>query len=58
MFNLTLIFLVIAITAGFFGFGGTSVAVAGFAKIVFYVFIIISAVMLIAYIVRKIKKRP
>ena len=58
MFNLSLIFLVIAITAGIFGFGGISVAVAGIAKKVFYVFIIISTVMLIAYMVRRLERRP
>jgi uncharacterized membrane protein YtjA (UPF0391 family) len=58
MFNLSLIFLVIAITAAIFGFGGISVAAAGIAKIVFYVFITISTVMLIARIVRKLERRP
>ena len=57
MFNLSLIFLVIAITAAIFGFGGISVAAAGIAKIVFYVFITISTVMLIARIVRKLERR-
>jgi uncharacterized membrane protein YtjA (UPF0391 family) len=58
MFNLSLIFLVIAITAAIFGFGGITVAAAGIAKIVFYVFITISTVMLIARIVRKLERRP
>ena len=58
MFNLSLIFLVIAITAAIFGFGGISVAAAGIAKKVFYVFITISATMLIARIVSKLERRP
>ena len=57
MLNLSLIFLVIAITAGIFGFSGISVAAAGIAKIVFYIFITIFAVMLIAGLVRKIETR-
>ena len=58
MLNLSLIFLAIAITAAIFGFGGISVAAAGIAKIVFYVFITISTVMLVALIVRKLDRRP
>jgi len=35
----TVIFLIVAIIAGVFGFGGVSSAAAGFAKILFFIFI-------------------
>ena len=37
----TLIFLVIALIAGVFGFGGIYAASAGIAKILFFVFIVL-----------------
>jgi uncharacterized membrane protein YtjA (UPF0391 family) len=57
LLNLSLIFLVIAFTAGIFGFGGISVAATGIAKMVFYIFIAIFAVLLITGLVRKIETR-
>ena len=41
MVGWALTFLVIAIIAGVFGFGGIAVASAGIAKIIFYVFLVL-----------------
>jgi uncharacterized membrane protein YtjA (UPF0391 family) len=39
MLGWALTFLIIAIVAGVFGFGGVAVAAAGIAKIIFYIFL-------------------
>lgn len=44
----SVVFLVIAIIAAAFGFGGISAAAAGFAKILFFIFIIAFIISLIA----------
>jgi uncharacterized membrane protein YtjA (UPF0391 family) len=49
----TLIFLVIALVAGLFGFGGIAVASAGIAKILFAIFLVLFVVSLIFGVVRK-----
>jgi len=43
-----MVFLVIALVAGLFGFGGIYVAAAGIAKILFFVFLVLFIVSLIA----------
>jgi uncharacterized membrane protein YtjA (UPF0391 family) len=43
----TLIFLVIALVAGLFGFGGIASASAGIAKILFAIFLVLFLVSLI-----------
>lgn len=43
----TLVFLVIALVAGLFGFGGIATASAGIAKILFGVFIVLFLVSLV-----------
>jgi uncharacterized membrane protein YtjA (UPF0391 family) len=53
MLRWAVIFLVIAIIAGVFGFAGIMVAAAGIAKILFYLFLILFAVSLISGLVRK-----
>ena len=45
-------FLVVAIIAAFLGFGGIAVASAGIAKMIFFVFLVLFAVTLIASLVR------
>jgi uncharacterized membrane protein YtjA (UPF0391 family) len=47
MLRWALIFLVVAIIAGIFGFAGVMVAAAGIAKLLFYVFIILFLVSLL-----------
>ena len=41
------VFLVVAIVAGIFGFGGIYMAAAGIAKILFFVFLVVFLVSLI-----------
>ena len=55
MLRWTLTFLVIAIIAGIFGFTGISDAAAGFAKIIFFVFLVllIGALILGGSLVKK-----
>ena len=43
-----LVFLVIALVAGVLGFGGVYVAAAGIAKILFFIFLVLFIVSLIA----------
>jgi uncharacterized membrane protein YtjA (UPF0391 family) len=52
MLRWALVFLVVAIVAGIFGFGGIMVAAAGIAKILFYLFLILFAVSLVAGLAR------
>ena len=53
MLRWTVIFLVIAIVAGIFGFAGIMVAAAGIAKLIFYLFLILFLITLIASTVNK-----
>jgi uncharacterized membrane protein YtjA (UPF0391 family) len=48
MLQWALAFLILALVAAFFGFAGVAAASAGVAKILFYVFVIIFAVTLLA----------
>jgi len=47
MLHWTVIFLLIAIVAAVFGFGGIAVAAAGIAKLLFFVFLVLFLVSLI-----------
>ena len=47
MLNWTLSFLVIAIVAGILGFGGIAATAVDMAKIVFFVFLVLTAVSLL-----------
>lgn len=51
MLNLAITFLVIALIAALFGFGGIAAASAGIAKIVFFVFIALFLISAIAHAV-------
>jgi uncharacterized membrane protein YtjA (UPF0391 family) len=48
MLQWALAFLILTLVAAFFGFAGVAVASAGIAKILFYIFVIIFAVTLLA----------
>ncbi len=48
MLRWALIFLVVAIIAGVFGFAGVMVAAAGIAKLLFYLFLVLFLVSLIS----------
>jgi len=52
MLRYALIFLVIAIIAGIFGFGGIAVASSGIAKILFGIFIVLFLIGLIMHLSR------
>jgi uncharacterized membrane protein YtjA (UPF0391 family) len=54
MLYYALVFLLIAILAGFFGFGGIAIVSAGIAKILFFVFIVLFLVSLITHVSRRI----
>ena len=53
MLGWTLTFLIIAVIAAAFGFGGIAVAAAGIAKILFYIFLILFLVSLVGSLVRR-----
>ena len=48
MLKLALFFLVVSLVAALFGFTGISMAAAGIAKILFFIFIVIFVILLIA----------
>lgn len=52
MLYYALVFLVIAIVAGLLGFGAIAFAAAGVAKILFFVFVILFFVSLVAHLGR------
>jgi uncharacterized membrane protein YtjA (UPF0391 family) len=54
MLGWALTFLVIALIAAVFGFGGIAVASAGIAKLLFFVFLVLFAVSLIASLFRTV----
>lgn len=48
MLRWAIIFFIISIVAAVFGFGGIATAAAGIAKLLFYLFLAIAVVMLVA----------
>jgi uncharacterized membrane protein YtjA (UPF0391 family) len=48
----TLIFLVVALVAGLFGFGGIASASAGIAKVLFAIFLVLFLVSLVFGVIR------
>jgi uncharacterized membrane protein YtjA (UPF0391 family) len=54
MLGWALTFLVVALIAAVFGFGGIAVASAGIAKLLFFVFLVLFAVSLIASLFRSV----
>ena len=53
MLHYAIVFLVIALIAAVFGFGGIAASAVGIAKILFFVFLIMAAVTFLAGIVKK-----
>ena len=51
MLTWTLIFLVVALVAAAFGFGGISATAGGIAKVLFFIFIVLFLASLVAQIV-------
>lgn len=54
MLYYALIFLVVALVAALFGFGGVAVAAAGIAKILFFIFLVFFVVSLIMHLGRRV----
>jgi uncharacterized membrane protein YtjA (UPF0391 family) len=54
MLYYALVFLLIAVVAAVFGFGGVAIASAGIAKILFFVFVVLFLVSLITHMSRRV----
>jgi len=54
MIRWALTFFIIALVAALFGFGGIAVAAAGMAKILFFIFVILSLVALLGGLMRRV----
>jgi uncharacterized membrane protein YtjA (UPF0391 family) len=54
MLYYALVFLLIALLAAVFGFGGVAIVSAGIAKILFFVFIVLFLVSLITHVSRRV----
>jgi uncharacterized membrane protein YtjA (UPF0391 family) len=54
MLNWALTFFIVALLAALFGFTGIAVAAAGVAKILFFIFIVLFLVSLLAHVSRRI----
>jgi uncharacterized membrane protein YtjA (UPF0391 family) len=52
MLNWALGFLVIAVIAAVFGFGGIAGTAVGFAKILFFVFLVLFAISMVSHLFR------
>jgi uncharacterized membrane protein YtjA (UPF0391 family) len=52
MLYYALVFLLVALVAGFLGFGGVAFAAAGIAKILFFVFLVVFLVTLLMHLLR------
>ena len=53
MLHYAVVFLVVALIAAVFGFGGIAAGAVGIAKILFYVFIAMAVITFIMTVVRK-----
>ena len=53
MLGWTITFLIIALIAAAFGFGGIAVAAAGIARILFFVFLVLFVVSLLSGLLRR-----
>jgi uncharacterized membrane protein YtjA (UPF0391 family) len=49
-----LIFFLVAIVAALFGFGGIAIASAGIAKLLFFVFLVLFVISLVAHTARRV----
>jgi uncharacterized membrane protein YtjA (UPF0391 family) len=54
MLNWALIFFIVAIIAAIFGFGGVAFAAAGIAKILFFLFLVLFVISLVAGVTRRV----
>ncbi len=58
MLHWALIFLVIALIAGLFGFGGIASAFAGIAQVLFFIFLALLVVSLLVHLFRGRRAPP
>lgn len=58
MLGWSITFLIIALVAALFGFGGIASASAGIAKIIFFIFIVLWLIALVAGAIRGRTPRP
>lgn len=54
MLNWALMFFLVALLAAVFGFSGIALAAAGIAKILFFLFLVLFLVSLVAHLVRRV----
>ena len=54
MLYYALVFLLVAILAAVFGFGGIAIVSAGIAKILFFIFIVLFLVSLVTHFARRV----
>jgi uncharacterized membrane protein YtjA (UPF0391 family) len=54
MLNWALTFFLVALLAAVFGFTGIALAAAGIAKIIFFLFLVLFLVSLVAHVARKV----
>ncbi|HEY4135109.1 MAG TPA: DUF1328 family protein [Alphaproteobacteria bacterium] len=52
MLRLALLFLVVALVAALMGFGGITIIAVEVARILFFIFLVLFAISLIAYLLR------
>lgn len=53
MLRWAIAFLILALIAAVFGFGGVAVAAAGIAKIIFYLFVLLLIISLVGHLLRR-----
>jgi uncharacterized membrane protein YtjA (UPF0391 family) len=53
MLHYAVVFFIIALIAAVFGFGGIAAGAVGIAKVLFFVFIVLAAVSLMANLMRR-----
>jgi len=53
MLRWAIAFFVVALIAALLGFGGIAVAAAGIAKFIFYIFVVLFVISLLAHLLRR-----
>lgn len=53
MLHYAVVFLIVALVAALFGFGGIAASAVGIAKILFYIFLVLALVSLLAGVLRR-----
>ena len=58
MLRAAIVFFIVALIAAAFGFGGISAAAVDIAQILFFIFVVLFLISLIAHLVRGRSRRP